>query len=258
MTADKSPLIFESHLGMLKPANRVAEEAMRELRGRTTVSCQREVSPVEGSRIDGCANTTPSLTINRERTATMAVSQLPSPSELRQLLRYEEHTGLLYWRRRSESMFVGRSKPPSQLCAGWNTRYAGELALNHKNNRGYLSGHLGGAAMLSHRAIWAMVHGEWPEFIDHINGDRADNRLSNLRAVTRTQNSRNRRLNKNNTTGHTGVKKMPNGRWSARIRVDGKNKWLGTFDSRDEAIASRTDAERECGFHPNHGSYRYG
>lgn len=251
--SDKAPLYFETRLGMLKPANAAAESALREIRGRVRFACERNVNLVENRRLDGCANTAPSLTINRDRSAIMAASQLPSPDELRQLLRYEPETGKLYWRMRSESMFRDRAKPAPQLCAAWNTRYANAPALSHRNNRGYLSGHIAGAAILSHRAIWAMVHGEWPEFIDHINGDRADNRLCNLRAVSRAENNRNRRLNHNSASGVCGVKQLPNGRWTARIRVDGKNQWLGTFDTVEHAAAVRSLAERENGFHKNHG-----
>lgn len=186
----------------------------------------------------------------------MAKLPLPSPWQLRQLMSYEPETGNLFWLPRSECMFLGHRKPAKQLCSGWNTRYAGQPALSYKNNQGYRAGSVTGVALLSHRAIWAMVNGEWPEFIDHINGDRSDNRLSNLRAVTRAENNRNRRLNQNNTSGHAGVKELANGSWSARIRVDSTNKWIGTFKSKAEAIAARDAAERDYGFHANHGLAR--
>ena len=252
--SDTAPLYFEARLGMLAPANAKAEAAMRDIRGR--VPCERSVNLLEKQRLDGCANTTPSLTTNRDWSAIMAASRLPPPNELRQLLRYEPDTGNLFWRTRCDGMFLGRGKPASQLCAGWNTRYAGSRALGHKNNRGYFSGNICGVPVLAHRAIWAMVRGEWPEFIDHINGDRADNRLSNLRSVSRVDNNRNRRLNRNNTTGSAGVKRLENGRWTARIRVDGRSYWLGTFDTKTEAAEVRYAAQKQYGFHANHGSVR--
>lgn len=172
---------------------------------------------------------------------------------LHDLLVYDPEAGTLFWRSRPEHMFVGKNKPAVQLQAAWNTRYAGQPALHHLNNRGYRAGHILGQPFLAHRVIWALVHGEWPDFIDHLNGDRSDNCIANLRSVDRRTNNRNRRLNRNSTSGICGVKQLRNGRWSARIRIDGRNKWLGTFDSSAEAAAAREAASATHGFHSNHG-----
>lgn len=85
---------------------------------------------------------------------------------------------------------------------------------------------------LEHRLAWLYVHGEWPKHtIDHINGDRADNRLDNLRAATRSQNQHNRAKDKRNTSGHKGVHwSSQHQKWRARICVNRKTKCLGVFD----------------------------
>lgn len=70
---------------------------------------------------------------------------------------------------------------------------------------------------------------------DHINGDKLDNRRSNLRIVTHTQNQHNRRMATTNTTGYLGVSKRPHGRWQARIAVNNRDVCLGTFATIEDA-----------------------
>lgn len=87
-----------------------------------------------------------------------------------------------------------------------------------------------------HRLAWLFAHGEWPSLIDHINGDRADNRLDNLRVVTRSQNSANTKPNAANTSGIKGVRQdRRSGRWYAAIKAHGKYHHLGTFSDKEEA-----------------------
>jgi HNH endonuclease len=119
---------------------------------------------------------------------------------------------------------------------------------------GYYAFTVGRILYLSHRLIWLMEHGWWPENIDHINGVRTDNRLENLRAVTRRENSRNVVKGKN-ATGITGVYLNERGLpYRARICNDkGKMESLGNFATLEEAAEARRKAEARLGYHPNHG-----
>lgn len=160
---------------------------------------------------------------------------------LRQLLAYDSETGKLTWLPRSN----GR--------AGWNTQFAGTLALNSLGDQGYRRGAIFDRVFLAHRVIWAMVHGEWPDQIDHINGDRSDNRLSNLRNVTGLENSRNQRV-RSRISGSIGVHwHNQRQKWQARIGVGGSDIYLGLYSDFDHAVSARKDAESEYGFHTNHG-----
>lgn len=95
-----------------------------------------------------------------------------------------------------------------------------------------------------HRVLWALAYGYWPTLdIDHINGIRDDNRLSNLRECTRADNARNRnKANKNSKSGVTGVfwHKLKR-KWEARIGVNGSTVYLGAFIDKDDAIAARKE-----------------
>jgi hypothetical protein len=86
---------------------------------------------------------------------------------------------------------------------------------------------------LQHRLAWLYVYGVWPEkHIDHINNDPSDNRILNLRDVTRSENLQNRAAQSNNTSGHKGVTWLKaTQKWQAQIRLNNKNIYLGTFDT---------------------------
>jgi len=183
---------------------------------------------------------------------------LPSPETLRQLLRYEPTTGRLYWLERSKEWFVdGKGRYTSERnCKCWNTAHAGKEAISSIDpGLGYRKGSVLMKNLYAHRVIWAMQTGSWPDSdIDHINGDRADNRWSNLRSVSRSVNAKNACLRSNNTSGQMGVfwaKQI--GRWRAVIWVDGKRISLGCFIGFEDAKAARKDAEIKHGFHNNHG-----
>jgi hypothetical protein len=180
----------------------------------------------------------------------MAEARLPTPAQLCQLLRYEPETGKLYWRERPSLSF-----PSEGHARRWNGLWANQEALAHISADGYFKGKIWGAPMRAHRVIWAMVHGAWPEHdIDHINHNRADNRLANLRAVSRAENLKNMTMRRDNTSGVAGVTwKKETGRWNASIFTDGKRRHLGYYDSIAEAANARAAAEQEYGFHKNHG-----
>ena len=100
-----------------------------------------------------------------------------------------------------------------------------------------------------------MSYNEWPrKTIDHVNGDRSDNRVVNLRSVAHQENHRNRAIPKSNTSGVMGVYWGKRDRkWYAQIKINGKKKHLGSFSCKKKAIQARKKAEIDYGFHANHG-----
>ena len=180
----------------------------------------------------------------------MAEKPLPCPVLLRQLLRYEPETGKLFWRERPREWFKS-----DRAFNAINSRDAGKETFITLHHEGYFRGMIYGRVYAAHRVIWAMQYGYWPDQVDHINGDRQDNRLVNLREVSHLENMQNKRLYSNNKSGHAGVFfNKDRGKWQAHIRVDGERVHLGMFESRDEAITARKEASVRHGFHENHGA----
>ena len=156
------------------------------------------------------------------------------PQYLNSRLRYDPETGKLFW------------KIKENASLGWNTRWAGKEAFTAKSH-GHHVGRLDGENYYAHRVIWAMQTGEWPEDqVDHINGDRTDNRWVNLRAATVLQNSFNRGPQSNGSSGFKGVTwHSQQGRWAARIQAGGVNKSLGLHDTAEQAAAAYDAAARK-------------
>lgn len=179
---------------------------------------------------------------------------IPTPEELRKLLRYDPGTGKLFWRHRTPDMFECKKYSADRRCRRWNTIFAEKEALT-TGNCGYKTGKIMGKGFLSHRVAWAIYYGEWPEnVIDHINGDRSDNRISNLRSVEVKDNARNRRPRKIRPYDlPPGVSMRPNGRYRAQINFNYKNYHLGYFSTQKEAVDAYEAAKIEFGFHENHG-----
>lgn len=172
------------------------------------------------------------------------VNEIPSVDYLRERLRYEPHSGKLFWL--------------SHECMSkrWHTRYAEEEAFTAHNSSGYRIGAIDDAMFLAHRIIWALYYKEYPSGqIDHINGIRTDNCITNLRVVSSQGNARNRSMCSNNSSGTCGVYwRKDKNKWQARIVVDGQDKHLGYFDTREEAASIRAEAAKKYGFTERHGT----
>lgn len=177
----------------------------------------------------------------------MKSKTLPTVATLRQLLRYDEETGVLFWKARE---LLDGSTPRG--TATFNARRAGMPAFTSTNSEGYLSGGILGVSVSAHRVIIAMSLGEWPEkLVDHINGDRTDNRLCNLRLVTPVENARNARTKNPNKWGERGISR--NGqKWIVKVG-GGRDNYIGTFETKEDAAAARKLVMSSLGYHPNHG-----
>lgn len=174
---------------------------------------------------------------------------LPSKDELAVILAYDPITGLFTWKERAASLFANPKKAGS-----WNVQFAGKPAFTTKNGNGYLCGYINYQKLYAHRVAWKMVHGNEVDQIDHINGDRSDNRICNLEAATNASNCRNATIRTDNTSGVTGVGwDHLVSKWHARITVNGAIVNLGRFNTFNEAVIARKAAERVYSYHPNHG-----
>lgn len=183
----------------------------------------------------------------------MAVKPLPAQDVLLQLLSYDPETGKLFWKERGPEWFKDGDRSARSRAQAWNRKNAGKEAFTAITT-GYRYGAVANVNYLAHRVIWKLVTGIEPEQVDHINGNRSDNRWLNLRDVTETSNKRNMCLPRHNTSGVIGVsydrtRKM----WEANISLGNRKKSLGRYSTIEAAIAARKAAEREHGFHPNHG-----
>lgn len=170
---------------------------------------------------------------------------------LNELLDYDELTGELTWKHRHPDW----SATPSHSKM-WNTKFAGKKALSYKDTKGYLCGNVLYKLQRTHRVIWCMVTGGWPENdIDHIDGDRTNNKWSNLRSVTKYENKRNMSIRSDNSTGVVGVswdtRKL---KWSVRITdTDSNHKFKGYFSDFNQAAEVRKYWEGVYKYHENHG-----
>lgn len=128
--------------------------------------------------------------------------------------------------------------------------------VGHCRSDGYVQIGFQGNKYLAHRVIMEMINGPIPDGmqIDHINGVRDDNRQCNLRLASHSENMRNQKRRINNTTGYTGVDWFKrDGKYRAQIKTEGLTKYLGLFDTAEEAHQAYLAAARELGFHENHG-----
>ncbi|WP_179103944.1 HNH endonuclease [Burkholderia pseudomallei] len=109
--------------------------------------------------------------------------------------------------------------------------------MQSNNGNGYLIARVNGHNRRVHRLAWEMHYSvDAPPIMDHINNDRADNRISNLREVGHAENQWNKSLNRNNSVGLKGAHyHKTSGKWASHIRCRGKRKRLGLFETAEEA-----------------------
>src|SRR5690606_2030193 len=167
---------------------------------------------------------------------TMAKKPLPTPEQLRQLLRYEPETGKLFWRERTPDMFEDGEQTAEHACKIWNSRFAGEEAFQSRSG-GYSVGTVWGRRLLAHHVCWAIAHNEWPtSHIDHRNGVRDDNRVTNIRLATRSQNNQNVRSQRGSSSIYKGVTyDKERGKWMAGIKKDFRRRNIGRYETEIEA-----------------------
>jgi len=179
--------------------------------------------------------------------------KLPSSKWLHECFELDVDTGTLTWKMRPLHHF---KTTRGQKIA--NTKHAGK-EVGTITPRGYRTVCLTWDGKIphwqQHRIVWAMHYGQWPtKSLDHIDGNKANNAITNLREVTAQENMRNRRIQKNNTSGHVGVRwNKVESKWQAEIRVSGISIYLGLYPDIEDAIAARQAAEIKYGFHENNG-----
>ena len=132
-------------------------------------------------------------------------------------------------------------------------RYIGVIKPTVSTN-GYIVISLLGKLYAAHRIAWCLVHGDWPKaHLDHINRQRADNRLSNLREATNTENLQNMGLMSNNTSGYKGVSyQKSNRKWLCQISIGSKRVFLGLYTTAEEASIAYESAAKL-----HHGNFYY-
>lgn len=163
-----------------------------------------------------------------------------STDVLRDLFSYEPDTGAFRWR---TDMWCGNNRSilkhrVGDLAGSARGHVYVRLCFRH-NGQSH--------KVYAHRLAWLFVHGAWPaQHTDHINGDKTDNRISNLRVATASQNQQNRKCARHDSgAGMLGVAfDARSGRYSASIRLNKRTRYLGSYATPEEAHAAYLAAKR--------------
>lgn len=160
--------------------------------------------------------------------------------KLKQILDYDSKTGFFTWK----LPVRGVSKVPSKPAG-------------HKATSGYIFIRVNGLLYRAHRLAWLYVYGVFPEYdIDHVDGNRSNNSIDNLRDVTRKENRKNNRKYKTNKSGVVGVYWYePLQKWHAQIQSDGVKYHIGYFTDLETAKQKRKEMETVFNFHENTGKH---
>jgi len=162
-------------------------------------------------------------------------------------------------------MVLIKNKLPSQRKLKEDFRYNAATGsfiryddnFGYINSKGYCYISYEGAQYMAHRLIWKWWYGYDPEEIDHINGDKLDNRINNLRNVDRKTNNKNSKKRKDNSSGFQGVTwHTRTNKWRSRVTIDKKQIAIGYYNSPQEAADARDSFIKE--FYPDHFTERHG
>ena len=147
-----------------------------------------------------------------------------------EIIEYHPDTGLFFWKDRKPHHF--KAKNPKAQCDRFNKKFSGKPALTSVSAGGYLSTTVMGRRAMAHRAAWCMFHKTdigFDQVIDHINGDPSDNRISNLRICTLSQNMQNSKRKRSGGLRGAFFHKQTQ-KYQSSIRLH-----LGTYDTEQEA-----------------------
>jgi len=163
-------------------------------------------------------------------------------AQLRELISFDAKSGRMWW----------KDRPTDPR---WSSRYSETEAFLNVDSNGYLRSSIFGKNYRAHRVLWALVNGRWPRYqIDHIDGDRTNNSIYNLREVTNATNCKNKCICSDNTSGVKGVRwHTQQHKWRATIHHKGKEINLGCFEDFQAAVAARDLAKKKYGYSQRHG-----
>ena len=175
-----------------------------------------------------------------------------SPDIIRELLDYDQHTGVFMWKARSREWFKS-----DRSWKTWNSRFAGKIAgYVSKDKIGYPVLRIGvlGKLYLASRLAFLWMGEPLPEQVDHDDGDSLNQAWVNLLASNNAENHKNQSMRRDNTSGICGVCWNKGARkWYAKGKLDGKMKHLGLFDDINDAAAAVSEFYSENGFTARHG-----
>ncbi len=169
------------------------------------------------------------------------MNEILTQARLKELVLYDRNTGIFTWK----ASRIGCRKGDTAGCTNKHIGYK-VIGIDKK-------------LYMLHRLAWLYEHGELPkDQIDHINQNKLDNRIYNLREATYKTNGKNVPIGKANTSGTIGVSFNKKHKiWRANIKVNQKQITLGSFINKNDAIEARKHAEKLYGFHENHGQRKH-
>ena len=144
--------------------------------------------------------------------------------ELKEIFNYDSDTGVFRWKTVNK----------------FSTMKVGDIAGNIDKTTGYCGIKYNSRRYKSHRLAWLYVYRKIPvdKVIDHVDGNPSNNRISNLRLCLQSENMRNRKIGRDNKSGHKGVSwHKSSGKWKVQVSVDSKVVHLGLYITREEASA---------------------